>query len=37
MYVLENHRPGDKTKLTYERGGKKTTVEVTFGRPRGRR
>jgi Tol biopolymer transport system component len=37
MYVLENHRPGDKAKLTYERGDHKTTVEVTFGRPRGRR
>jgi Tol biopolymer transport system component len=37
MYVLENHRPGDKVKLTYERGGVETTVDITFGRPRGRR
>ncbi|MEV6650042.1 trypsin-like peptidase domain-containing protein [Streptomyces sp. NPDC051219] len=29
------HKPGDKVKLTYERGGKTTTVDVTLGQREG--
>ncbi|ATL28986.1 S1C family serine protease [Streptomyces formicae] len=29
------HKPGDKVKLTYERGGKEHTVEVTLGERKG--
>ncbi len=31
VYVLRQHKPGDKATLTYERDGKKQDVEVTFG------
>ena len=37
MYVLVNAKPGEKAKLTYSREGKKTTVDVVYGRPRSRR
>ncbi|MER7109166.1 S1C family serine protease [Streptomyces sp. NPDC000229] len=29
------HKPGDKVTLTYERGGKETTVDVTLGQRKG--
>jgi len=36
MYVLTNAKPGQKTTITYVRGGKTDKVEATFGVP-GRR
>ncbi|MGW2560550.1 S1C family serine protease [Streptomyces sp. NPDC001514] len=30
-----NHKPGDKVTITYERGGKESTVEVTLGQRKG--
>ncbi len=29
------HEPGEKVSLTYERGGKESTVELTLGSRRG--
>jgi membrane-associated protease RseP (regulator of RpoE activity) len=36
VYVLDDARPGQKTTITIERGGKKMTLEATFGHGRGR-
>jgi len=37
MYVLETSKPGEKTTITYVRGGKTEKVEATFGAPRSRK
>ena len=36
MYVLGSAKPGDKTTITYVRGGKTVKVDATFGTPRSR-
>jgi Tol biopolymer transport system component len=37
MFVLTAHKPGEKTRVTYVRDGKRATVEAVFGAPRSRR
>jgi len=36
VYILDDARPGQKTTITFERGGKMLTVPATFGQGRGR-
>ena len=36
MFVLTAHKPGEKTRVTYVRDGKRATVEAVFGAPRSR-
>ncbi len=36
MYVLSTAKPGDPTRLTFVRDGKRVTVDATFGKPRRR-
>jgi hypothetical protein len=36
MFVLTAHKPGERTKVTYVRDGKRATVDAVFGVPRSR-
>jgi hypothetical protein len=36
MFVLGQARPGDRTQITFLRGGARKTVDAVFGRPRAR-
>ena len=36
MYVLQAAKPGEKTTITYVRGGKTFKVDAVFGAPRSR-